>query len=507
MQEITLDGQTWTLDKKECLGTGGFGAVYAGLSPEGEPAALKLVPVGPHSDRERLVAPGVSGQKNVLPIWAHGEWNGHYVLAMPRAARSLYERLGELNGKPLSADEAMPILLDILSALNEIGGGHAQEAVVHRDLKPSNVLEYDGEWCVADFGIARYADATTSTNTAKFAHTAPYTSPEQWRGDRTEPRTDIYSWAVIAVEMLTGQLPFPGPSEEEFKEQHLLEEPPALIGISDGLVALLKRCLAKRPAARDTAAELLRRLPTINETPSAPILEGLDRIELREVERRTQDQVREDKAIALQERREDLAKDAANELNGIYSQLWATLYQRMPSIVEEPVDLSTTASSLVTLIKHSDLEMRVRLSESIPGPWHRVRESFDVIAMASIALRLPRKTKGQTGSEYELWYCNPAGDDRYHWYEMAWSFTNARDNNVAWHDPKAMIPSDSYKLLTSADLPWAVAMPLTLVDGTKFTEDWCAIVANAFEGHLPQHWLTLSPRSSPGIFLLTDGER
>ena len=507
LQEITLDERTWTLYEDKILGEGGFGRVYAGLSPDGKLVAVKLVPVGPQADREQLVAPGLSGRKNVLPILAHGEWRDRYVLAMPRASRSLRDLLDDADGNRLPLADATPILRDILSALEAIGGPSAREPVVHRDLKPANILEHDDEWCVADFGIAKYADATTRTNTAKRAHTAPYTSPEQWRGDRVEPRTDIYAWAVMALEMLTGQLPFRGPSEEDFKEQHLTAEPPALTEMPDSLAALLRRCLAKQPAARPTAAEALERLAIVNEVPSTPILRGLDRIERQEVERRTREEAEEAQANALREYRAALASAAADELDGVCSLLWHTLKQRMPSIVEDPVRLSEVSNRPATLIGHSDVEVCLWPSQPVDAiEWQNVRRSFDVIAISAIILAVPGKSVGQTGSEYELWYCNPSGDDHYRWYEMAWSFAGKRDNTVAWQDPKALALRDSYKLLIGEDVPWGISMPLTVVDGTEFVERWCNIIIDAFQGQIHQHWATRSDRVRK-LFSLVDGER
>lgn len=508
MPEIVLDQKTWSLDENEILGQGGFGVVYAGCSPDGEPVALKVLPVGPPADRERLVAPGLSGRKNVLPILAHGQWGeDKYVLAMPRADRSLRDVLDALGGQAMAIEDAMSILRHTLSGLDAIGGDGARDPVVHRDLKPNNVLEYRGEWCVADFGIARYADATTGPNTAKLVHTAPYTSPEQWRGDRVQPRTDIYSWAVMALEVLTGQLPFPGPSEEDFREQHLTAEPLVLTEMPDSLAALLRRCLAKQLAARPTAAEALDRLAIVDEVPNTPILKDLDRIERREVERRTREEAEEAAASARRERRAALAIDAANELDGVCSSLWRTLKQRMPSIVEDPTTLSEVSNGPVTLIRHRDVEMCVWPSESIDGiEWENVRHSFDVIAISGITLTIPARSVGQTGCEYELWYCNPTGGDHYHWYEMGWSFTGDRGQNTGWYDPAAQQPRASLRSLTEAGLPWAISKPLTLVSPVKFVERWCNIVANAFDGRLPRHRPTLDPWSSSGIFLLTDGE-
>ena len=508
MQEITLNGQTWKLDINDVLGRGSFGTVFGGLSPTGEPVALKTVPAGPRSDRERLVAPGLSGRKNVLPILAHGKWDDKYVLAMPRANRSLRDVLVAMSGAPMAMEDAAPILQGILSGLDAIGGEGARDTVVHRDLKPDNVLEYKDEWCVADFGIARYVDATTGTHTMKFAGSAPYASPEQWRGETVEPRTDVYSWAVIAVEMLTGKLPFPGPTEADFERQHRFEKPPRLEAMPDRLEAFLLSCLAKHPASRPTAAEARNRLLLINETPSTSVFQGLDRIERQEVERQAAKAVREAKAIERRNRRRELAVDAANQLDSIIESLWATLKEHMRSIVEEPITLSTAADQPVWLIKHHDVEVYAAAAHPINGiKWNRVRRSFDVISMSAIVLTIPKWSTGHVGTARELWFCNPNGNDRYRWYEMGWSFTNERDNTVAWHDPSVLDPSHAYQLLTGEDWPWAVSIPLTPVDVTEFVEQWCGIIEDAFEGVLPQYWLTLSPKSSPGIFLLTDGEQ
>src|SRR5699024_7455063 len=94
---------------------------------------------------------------------------------------------------------------DIATTLTDLDG-----SVVHRDLKPENVLYLDGHWCLADFGIARYAEATTSPDTRKFALSPLYAAPERWKGERATTATDIYSLGVIAYELLSGEVPFTG---------------------------------------------------------------------------------------------------------------------------------------------------------------------------------------------------------------------------------------------------------------------------------------------------------
>ena len=89
--------------------------------------------------------------------------------------------------------------------------------MVHRDLKPENVLFLDGHWCVADFGISRYAEASTAPDTRKYALTPAYAAPERWRNEHATSATDVYSLGVIAFELLTGARPFPGPDLGYFR--------------------------------------------------------------------------------------------------------------------------------------------------------------------------------------------------------------------------------------------------------------------------------------------------
>src|SRR5258708_40144833 len=102
-------------------------------------------------------------------------------------------------------NEAVNILLDVAEALASL-----EKDVVHRDLKPENILFYQGHWCLADFGIARYAEATTSPDTHKYSFTPPYAAPEQWRFERATPATDVYAFGVTAFELLQGHRPFRG---------------------------------------------------------------------------------------------------------------------------------------------------------------------------------------------------------------------------------------------------------------------------------------------------------
>ncbi|WP_324273784.1 protein kinase domain-containing protein [Blastococcus brunescens] len=151
-----------------------------------------------------------------------------YVIVMPLAEESLQDRLDAAGG-PLPLEDALAVLTDVATALADLDG-----RVVHRDLKPANVLLVDGAWCLADFGISRYADATTAPDTRRMAMSPPYAAPERWRAARATAAADVYAVGVMAFQLLSGDLPFPGPGWEDFHDQHLHAEPPALATASPG---------------------------------------------------------------------------------------------------------------------------------------------------------------------------------------------------------------------------------------------------------------------------------
>lgn len=164
--------QRWRIGRR--IGSGGFGRVFEAEGQDGEKAALKLIPKEPGADRE-LLFEDLAGVRNVVPIIDSGEWKEHWVLVMPRASQSLRSHLAERG--VLTAEEAIAVLTDMTTALAALHG-----RVVHRDIKPENVLLIEGHWCLADFGIARYAEASTALDTRKYAWTGAYNAPERWRG-------------------------------------------------------------------------------------------------------------------------------------------------------------------------------------------------------------------------------------------------------------------------------------------------------------------------------------
>ena len=175
-----------------------------------------------------------------------------------------------LKDGPLSFDRALPILDAIATAVD---AAH-EMGILHRDLKPGNVLLCGEEQAVKvlDFGLAEIAASSPLnaegdgpgpdarlTATGDLLGTPLYVAPEVIRRARTGPASDLYSFGVIAYEMLAGRPPFLGPTAEVLAG-HLEREPPAG-ALSAEIRGALREALAKDPACRPaTAREVVRRL-------------------------------------------------------------------------------------------------------------------------------------------------------------------------------------------------------------------------------------------------------
>jgi len=176
---------------------------------------------------------------NVLPLFDSGETNGLLFYVMPFVAgeslRAKLDREGQL-----PVDEALRIASAMASALDY---AH-RHGVVHRDVKPENVLLSDGVPMVADFGIAkavvnsRLDEASTNpglTRAGLSLGTPSYMSPEQAMGEAVDGRSDIYALGCVLYEMLSGEVPFTGPSAQSVIAKHLTAAVPSIRGVRDAV--------------------------------------------------------------------------------------------------------------------------------------------------------------------------------------------------------------------------------------------------------------------------------
>lgn len=255
--EIQLERYVWTIGRPIRGGAGSFGHVLEASHTDHPRAVAKFVQNTRAAARELVIADSLRVDKfrNVMPVIDRGVDGSDLIMVMPRAETSLLEYIAT-RGPQLSLNAAALILLDIAAALADIDG-----SVVHRDLKPGNVLLLNGHWCLADFGISRGANQSTVTHTWKGHLSLPYGAPELWLSDHATSAADVYSFGVMAFEMLEGARPFPGLTHQELQEQHFAEARPQLTTGPESLRALIQQCLVIDPGLRPTPADLEARLP------------------------------------------------------------------------------------------------------------------------------------------------------------------------------------------------------------------------------------------------------
>jgi serine/threonine protein kinase len=159
-------------------------------------------------------------------------------------------------------ERAIAIAIGVLDALEYI---HAN-GIVHRDLKPENIMvDAHDNIKLIDFGIAGDAAAKrlTYANFTAAIGTPNYISPEQVKGKRGDGRSDLYSMGVILYEMLTGKLPFTGPSPMAAMNERLLNHPtpPSVAdpSVSPQLQEILYRALERDPKNRYAHAREFKR--------------------------------------------------------------------------------------------------------------------------------------------------------------------------------------------------------------------------------------------------------
>ena len=240
------------------LGTGGMGRVYLGLSPGGRSVAVKVIRADLAQDaefrarfrREVAVARKVSGLFTAPVIDADVDGPVPWLATAYVPGPSLADAVSEHG--PLPAASVLALARGLAEGLSAI---HAA-GVVHRDLKPANVLLAEDGPRVIDFGISRAVEASALTHTGLVVGSPGFMSPEQAEGREVGPPSDIFSLGAVLAFAATGQGPF-GSGSTPALVYRVVHSGPQLDLVPAEVRSLAERCLAKDPALRPTAADLL----------------------------------------------------------------------------------------------------------------------------------------------------------------------------------------------------------------------------------------------------------
>ncbi|MEK7327199.1 MAG: serine/threonine-protein kinase, partial [Chloroflexota bacterium] len=214
------------------LGRGGMAVVYLARDPYVKrQVAVKVLPHQFTSDpqfrarfqREAEIIAALE-HPHIVPIYDYGEQDEQLFLVMRyMTGGSLADHVRR---GPLSTTEIARIVPPLASALDK---AHAR-GIIHRDLKPGNILfDGDGEPYISDFGIAKLTQGSTMLSGSALVGTPVYMSPEQWRGEAVDGRSDIYALGGMLYEMLSGRLPYEASTPAEVMFKCLMEPPPRLL--------------------------------------------------------------------------------------------------------------------------------------------------------------------------------------------------------------------------------------------------------------------------------------
>jgi len=195
---------------------------------------------------------------NIVPIYDYAEHNNNPYLVMKFVEGETLK--ARLSRGPLTRDEGLRIVDAVGKGLAFAHG----RGILHRDIKPSNILLCpDGAIYLADFGLARIAQAGESTLSSEMLLGTPhYISPEQARGERNlDAGTDIYSFGVVLYEMVVGRVPFNADTPFSIIHDHIYTPLPLPQKINprvpDSVQRVLLKALAKERADRFASVEEL----------------------------------------------------------------------------------------------------------------------------------------------------------------------------------------------------------------------------------------------------------
>jgi serine/threonine protein kinase len=282
---IVLAGR-YRLDER--LGHGGMGEVWGARDLRlGRDVAVKVLRDADPGEaevrrfvREATVAAGLQHPGITVVFDADAHDGRLFIVTELLSGKDLGKVLAAHSGG-LPLDRLLDFGIQLADALAAAHG----RGIIHRDLKPTNLFVQaderlpNGRLKVCDFGLAR--DLTSSSRVTRAGEvfgTPAYMAPEQWSRAAVDPGADLYAVGCILYEMVTGRIPFEGPSMPAFMAQHLTQPPvpphnlkPGIpAGLNDLVLSLLSKEAANRPPSASEVLAILTRLRDVRRQAPAP---------------------------------------------------------------------------------------------------------------------------------------------------------------------------------------------------------------------------------------------
>jgi serine/threonine-protein kinase len=433
VKTIKLPSGAFLYDPAKPLGKpGGFGQVFAGTTSDGKEVAVKKLHISSAkaAHRELQIADELKGRSfdHVVPFIDAGEDadSGDYFVVMTKAEHSLQEFIDK--SAPIQASETASILLQIVSGLIEVGD------LAHRDLKPDNVLFHDGKWKIADFGIARFIEDVTASNTLKGYLTPEYAAPEQWRLERATHAADIYALGCIAFCLLTKNPPF----QNNHSDEHQRAPVPQFDCSDSRLHSLISLMLRKLPETRPSA---LRVKQLLNEIIAKPHIGGESnpfsilavagaQVAAREQQREAAEQA----ALERKRKRNLLAQSARGILKENLERLSVQIENNAPTVKRySGYEFYIELGDVVLQFNLDNTGLALPEDESILSQW-------DVITAANVFFSQRNPEHNWSAS---LWYAKLKGQEEYRWHEIGY-FSPLAQIPYVRAAPNIRIASDAF---------------------------------------------------------------
>lgn len=465
--QIQLTHSSWEIDENNLLGKrGGFGAVYEGTAADGSEVAIKVLDDAKEGARELALAEYLYRLPtlHVIRILDFGirATDSKPCIVMPRAERSLRDHIK--NTGAISESDAIDIIVQIAKGLLEAGD------VVHRDMKPENCLFESGRWQVADFGIARMEDATTSAQTMKAAWSAGYAAPEQWQLLRASHPADVYSLGCIAAELISGTHLFKGP---DFRQQHL-SSAPVLTGCSPRMRALLSGMLAKIDFTRPGLDVVIKTLNGISTSGQAT---GTGSLQLTAVVSKIKEQQAKEETARLEQAARVKMRD---EIAAMGFAVWDTIVERFLTAAAACDVAAQQLPNVYTFnLGEATLSIDSRNSQNVGNMAEF--EKFEWIPYCSTFMGVGNKRYGRSA---RFLFASVKGAPPT-WFEIsAYRMANGGNEPTGTMDEHHLAQAINPFLFSG----WQLAHPpRPLIDDqqiTAFTERWLQWLAQAAEGTL-----------------------
>ncbi|WP_157291256.1 serine/threonine-protein kinase [Xanthomonas translucens] len=479
MNTLTLANGVWRYSESAPLGSpGGFAAVFAGLSADDAPVAVKIfhAGIGQDANRELQFASARLGKtaSHVITVYDCGvdAATRQPAIVMARGDHSL-SQYGRAQGA-LSESVACSIACEIVDGLVEVSDW------VHRDLKPANVIWCDGTWRLVDFGIARIADASTAAGTMKDFLSAHYAAPEQWNSEHATHATDVYALGCIIHELLTGKTLFDGKTQADLARQHRSEPAPITAG-SPALQSLLHRMVAKPQVVRPTFEEIRARLQSFADSgtrSNRPASAALSAVSAAASAQQAEREAAAAQAQQATRTRGELREHALRVLQEIQTVLFDRIREDAPAAVIRSVG-SRKAPVTEASLGQGTLTMSVSHLRDVPQHAFSISR-WDVICWDYIKCSNPGYDRSAS-----LWYVND-GSGRWQWLEV--SYFNSWGGSNGVNVPCSLPPGRDADIAASMTMgTWNFAHPPRAIDDAgreAFIERWISHLAQAAQGQL-----------------------